>query len=482
MLGFFCTFQTLHNSKPPKMQQAQLATRCATSVLSPNFETKTPGDLLDLFCSEKLSPLEEKSQGRPEPTPAVASTKVPIPTPGTSPCDASDVVGWIRYLYDIHVDMLAHDFVPLATGIFYNYKARHPASDNVLGAVASVMVASSLSRIGFGFGPALKLLGGDHSGERHASRLALAQTINAVLGSMVPVHVTPDASNNHSPPAVMYGIYRGNSSVDVVRAAINGSGQHMYVSKTIDFKSTEYDIPIPSHSIISEVCVHYRLACSGTPCPFVLPLMGYYTSSRGTSLLMAHLPGSFERIFSLPVDAAFIRQRYCELHAAVVYLHAHGVAHRDIKGANIRHRADGRLVLIDLGSAGVRGPLHESLPICTVSTRPPEIIDMMRAEAEGKVNQENTAPSYNAFALDAWSLGAMLLSMASGGTSVFGSGKNTVETEKKILNMARTGVRFTTKQRMLLGDLGMDLVLRLMHPDPAQRLLPNHSPRHKYLL
>ena len=48
-----------------------------------------------------------------------------------------------------------------------------------------------------------------------------------------------------------------------------------------------------------------------------------------------------------PEIAAFL----LELCAAVAELHAHGLVHRDIKPQNVMRRADGRIVLIDLGLA-----------------------------------------------------------------------------------------------------------------------------------
>ena len=53
----------------------------------------------------------------------------------------------------------------------------------------------------------------------------------------------------------------------------------------------------------------------------------------------------------LPEKESEIAAFLLELCAAVAELHAHGLVHRDIKPQNVMRRADGRIVLIDLGLA-----------------------------------------------------------------------------------------------------------------------------------
>ena len=68
-----------------------------------------------------------------------------------------------------------------------------------------------------------------------------------------------------------------------------------------------------------------------------------------------------------------MKQYMFDLGRALQHLHQDGLAHRDVKSANVMCTKEHRLILIDFGSVG-RGVRHTQ-EVCTLPTRSVELMD-----------------------------------------------------------------------------------------------------------
>uniref|UniRef100_A0A3B5Q1T6 non-specific serine/threonine protein kinase n=1 Tax=Xiphophorus maculatus TaxID=8083 RepID=A0A3B5Q1T6_XIPMA len=172
---------------------------------------------------------------------------------------------------------------------------------------------------------------------------------------------------------------------------------------------------------------------------------------RGNELLdkVLRLPNFTER------DASDI---ICTLTKTVEYLHSQGVVHRDLKPSNI-HYAD---------EAG----LPESIRICDFG-----FAKQLRAENGLLMTPCYTATfmapevlrkqGYDA-ACDIWSLGILLYTMIAG-FSPFASSPN--DTAEEILAQIGSGkVVITGGNWDLVSEAAKDIVIKMLHVDPHQRL------------
>uniref|UniRef100_A0A3B3VB63 non-specific serine/threonine protein kinase n=1 Tax=Poecilia latipinna TaxID=48699 RepID=A0A3B3VB63_9TELE len=172
---------------------------------------------------------------------------------------------------------------------------------------------------------------------------------------------------------------------------------------------------------------------------------------RGNELLdkVLRLPNFTER------DASDI---ICTLSKTVEYLHSQGVVHRDLKPSNIRYADE----------AG----LPESIRICDFG-----FAKQLRAENGLLMTPCYTATfmapevplkqGYDA-ACDIWSLGILLYTMIAG-FSPFASSPN--DTAEEILAQIGSGkVVITGGNWDLVSEAAKDIVIKMLHVDPHQRL------------
>jgi serine/threonine protein kinase len=102
-----------------------------------------------------------------------------------------------------------------------------------------------------------------------------------------------------------------------------------------------------------EVAVGQRLDHSAIP-----RVIAMKESREGTFLVLEYVEGKTLRRYiwekaPLPLDEAL--SIACQLAVTLDYLHAHGISHRDLKPENIIIGPDGRIHIIDFGSALLRG-------------------------------------------------------------------------------------------------------------------------------
>lgn len=316
-----------------------------------------------------------------------------------------------------------------------------------------------------------------------------ATTLGWALIRMAPYTIQSTAKSG--PPTALHTLYNGNSTVELIEANINNRVA-LFVSKGIDHDQRGIDHDqrggeggqqVVSEAVVRECLVHYMLACSPTgPCPFISTHLSTYLTGTRAQTVFDFCPISFDRMFGLGVSSTMVRARFRELVLAVGHLHRNGIAHRDIKPANIAFASDGTTRLLDLGSAGSRGPLHHStLPVCTASTRPPEIVSLMqRQRIKGQEGQSCNNRDYNAYALDSWGLGMVLWSMSMQGKRPFLSTKDDLDKlDVHILQFAtdyklrhRHKYMFKPITIQTLGHDGMNMLYAFLNPDPNARMLP----------
>ncbi|KAF7665004.1 hypothetical protein LDENG_00156670 [Lucifuga dentata] len=178
-----------------------------------------------------------------------------------------------------------------------------------------------------------------------------------------------------------------------------------------------------------------------------------------------------DRILTVPKfterDASDIM---CTLAKTVEYLHSQGVVHRDLKPSNIRYSDD--------------SGLPECIRICDFS-----FAKQLRAENGLLMTPCYTATfiapevlkkqGYDA-ACDIWSLGILLYTMIAGFSPFASSPEDTAE---EILAQIGSGKFITTGGNWdLVSDAAKDIVIKMLHVDPHQRLTAPQVLRHPWIV
>jgi serine/threonine protein kinase len=124
-------------------------------------------------------------------------------------------------------------------------------------------------------------------------------------------------------------------------------------------------------------------------------------------ILLKHNMMTFDYFFKKEIRILrFATEKTLELVAAVQFLHAHNVAHRDIKNDNICFSEKNELVLIDFDSSAATIMQRSTLPVCTLHTRAPEQLLMQFSKSQHQ--------TYDAQAGDWWSVGCVIAEMLLG--------------------------------------------------------------------
>jgi serine/threonine protein kinase len=125
--------------------------------------------------------------------------------------------------------------------------------------------------------------------------------------------------------------------------------------------------------------------------------------SKFTYLYYEYIKTPLSKMFCR--DPNMLQTLVCSLLHGVQSLHTIGIAHRDLKAANIHVHPNQQVMLLDLGAAG-HGMVRSTIPICTITHRSPEIL---LAETDG-----NTSLKYDGKKLDMWSVGVLIVELYTG--------------------------------------------------------------------
>ena len=151
---------------------------------------------------------------------------------------------------------------------------------------------------------------------------------------------------------------------------------------------------------------------------------------------------------------------FYQLINGVEYIHSQGIAHRDLKPENLLLTNDKTLKIIDFGLS------HEFDPACSLlktkcgspSYAAPEII---------------SCPFYDGFKTDIWCCGIILYAMLCGFLPF--EGENNSELFRNILDC-------DPEMPDWLSINSRDLIIRILNPDPDERITLKEIKKHKFYL
>ncbi|KAM9817646.1 ribosomal protein S6 kinase alpha-2-like [Neosynchiropus ocellatus] len=207
--------------------------------------------------------------------------------------------------------------------------------------------------------------------------------------------------------------------------------------------------------------------------PNIVTLKDVFDDGQSVYLVQELLRGEelLDRVLTMPnfieKDASDI---ICTLTKTVEYLHSQGVVHRDLKPSNIRYSDDRGLVecirICDFGFAKQLRAENGLLmtPCYTATFMAPEVLRKQGYDA----------------ACDIWSLGILLYTMIAG-FSPFASSPD--DTAEEILAQIGCGKFVLTGGNWdLVSDAAKDIVTKMLHVDPHQRLTAPQILRHPWIV
>lgn len=238
--------------------------------------------------------------------------------------------------------------------------------------------------------------------------------------------------------------------------------QHVAI-KSIDLSRVSRDRVGAAAEIAREVAVMSRLQH-----PHCLTLFEVLEHDRRKRLylvveLMQYGALLTENEYNTPLDPDVARVHFREVVLAVEYLHALGVAHRDIKPSNIL--LNGSVAkLADFGSCEVvnddQG--HVTSIAGTPAFQPPDVLN-----ATGDTE-------YNAFAADVWAMGITLHTLVAGTPPFIAANA------AQLAEVVERG-EYKVPVSLQLDPHLQDLIERMLHPDPEQRITLGGIRNHDWL-
>ncbi|KAM6950311.1 ribosomal protein S6 kinase alpha-2 [Lycodopsis pacificus] len=207
--------------------------------------------------------------------------------------------------------------------------------------------------------------------------------------------------------------------------------------------------------------------------PNIITLKDVYDDGQCVHLVQDLLRGDelLDRALTVPNfterDASDI---ICTLAKTVEYLHSQGVVHRDLKPSNIRYSDDSGLPqsirICDFGFAKQLRAENGLLmtPCYTATFMAPEVLKKQGYDA----------------ACDIWSLGILLYTMIAGFSPFASSSEDTAE---EILAQIGSGKFIITGGNWgLVSAAAKEIVTKMLHVDPHQRLTAPQVLRHPWIV
>uniref|UniRef100_A0A8D2ZNX2 Ribosomal protein S6 kinase n=1 Tax=Scophthalmus maximus TaxID=52904 RepID=A0A8D2ZNX2_SCOMX len=275
--------------------------------------------------------------------------------------------------------------------------------------------------------------------------------------SVAPVHLRGDVAFSD-----VYELKEevGQTATSVCRRCLHRVTAVEYSVKIIDRAKKD-----PSEEI--EILLRYGQH------PNIITLKDVFDDGQRAFLVQDLLRGNelLDRVLTVPNfterDASDI---VCTLAKTVEYLHSLGVVHRDLKPSNIRYSDDsGRPQCIRICDFGFAKQLRAEngllmTPCYTATFMAPEVLRKQGYDA----------------ACDIWSLGILLYTMIAGFSPFASSPEDTAE---EILAQIGSGKFVITGGNWdLVSDAAKDIVIKMLHVDPHQRLTAPQVLRHPWIV
>ncbi|ETK80493.1 PLK protein kinase [Phytophthora nicotianae] len=187
--------------------------------------------------------------------------------------------------------------------------------------------------------------------------------------------------------------------------------------------------------------------------PHVLHVESVFEDARNYYMVLEHcarrsLSAVVKALPGRKVDEQTVKKIFRQVVAGVVYLHASGVIHRDLKLANLLLNDKGEVKISDFGLAARLGDDHVTM--CgTPNFIAPEVL-----LAEDEPYDE---------AVDVWSLGCILYCLLLGKPPF--EGRKVSETLENVANAGQNPLKFPDG----FSSSASDLIKRLLTPDPLSR-------------
>uniref|UniRef100_A0A3Q3X6M1 Ribosomal protein S6 kinase n=1 Tax=Mola mola TaxID=94237 RepID=A0A3Q3X6M1_MOLML len=207
--------------------------------------------------------------------------------------------------------------------------------------------------------------------------------------------------------------------------------------------------------------------------PNIITLKDVFDDGQCVFLVQELLRGDelLDRALTLPnFTERDVSDIICTLSKTVEYLHSQGVVHRDLKPSNIRYSDDSGLPecirICDFGFAKQLRAENGLLmtPCYTATFMTPEVLRKQGYDA----------------ACDIWSLGILLYTMIAGFSPFASSSEDPAE---EILAQIGSGRFIITGGNWdLVSDAAKDIVTKMLHVDPHQRLTAPQVLRHPWIV
>ncbi|KAM7406244.1 hypothetical protein PAMP_000632 [Pampus punctatissimus] len=304
---------------------------------------------------------------------------------------------------------------------------------------------------------------------RGFSFVATNQSQEPTVATVTPSR--PEANNNN--PIAQH--LRGDvafSDVYELKEEVGQTATSVYKRCLHRVTAVEYSVKIierakkdPSEEI--EILLRYGQH------PNIITLKDVFDDGQSVFLVQDLLRGDelLDRVLMVPnfieKDASDI---ICTLTKTVEYLHSQGVVHRDLKPSNIRYSDDRGLPecirICDFGFAKQLRAENGLLmtPCYTATFMAPEVLKKQGYDA----------------ACDIWSLGILLYTMIAGFSPFASSPEDTAE---EILAQIGSGkFTITGGNWDLVSESAKDIVIKMLHVDPHQRLTAPQVLRHPWIV